>query len=487
MMGRRSVAVLSLTLLLVAVGIGARFLQFARNNSLFLDECALCLNVSDRSLSGFTRTLEYNEATPLGFLLIQKVIFATAGMNDITSRVMPLIFGVLTIYLMLPLSRRVFDVRTSPCAILLAIGLIALNRGIIVYSALAKQYTLESAITLLLLLALAASIGSKSDSDSRASPTARVLLIASPALLWSSYGAVFIVAGIGAALVARAFVLRRREALELAIYFGLSALVNFVPFYVLSMRPGLANRILAAGWAASYMPLWPPETTVLWLYRSFVSIGEGLIHLRLALFVPLALIVVAANAVRSRSWFWLAAIFSILFCLTAAALRRYPFSGRVLIFLTPVFALIAARLVELIERRSPRAATVVTGVLLAATLVAFTLHGIFGHYQIDNVREPHEKMVTTMQPGDELWVSSLATPCFIYYIRQYPLPKGISVHLLQPSEQAVLRPGRNWFLVMRTPWEPGEGESLLAAGAKKGKEEVSFDVEWTTARLFAIR
>jgi hypothetical protein len=40
---------------------------------------------------------------------------------------------------------------------------------------------------------------------------------------------------------------------------------------------------------------------------------------------------------------------------------------------------------------------------------------------------------------------------------------------------------------MRTPWEPGEGEALLAAGAKRGKEEVSFDVEWTTARLFALR
>lgn len=120
-------------------------------------------------------------------------------------------------------------------------------------------------------------------------------------------------------------------------------------------------------------------------------------------------------------------------------------------------------------------------------MVALSLHGILRHRPIDNVRKPHEEMVAKMAPGDQLWVTSMATPCFLYYSRQYPLPHGVSVHLLGLAERPVLPSGRNWFLVMRTPWEPGEGEALLAYGAESGgKEESSFDVEWTTARLFAI-
>jgi hypothetical protein len=473
-----------LVVLLVLLGIGARVFQFWRNDSLMLDECAVCLNVANRDLGGFTRRLGYDQAAPLGFLILQKAVFATVGMDDITTRVVPLIFGLLTIVLIVLLSRRLFDIKSNPCATILAIGLIALNRGIIGYSATAKQYSLECAITLLLLLALAECIG---EGDSRGSPASRMLLVLSPALLWFSYGAVFIIGGMGAALVGRAVFLKRSEAWKLAIYFGLAAFLMLVPFYLLSMHAASANRALAADWARSYLPLWPPEATVLWLYHHFVSVGEMLIHLRLAFCVPLALFAVAIQAVYSRSWFWIAGVASILLSLIASALHYYPFEGRLLLFLMPVFALITADAVKLVERRSRLAAAFITGTLLVAATAALSLHGMFRHRPVDNVRKVHEEMVSRMAPGDQLWVSSLATPCFLYYIRQYPLPHDVSVHLIQPGEQPVLPSGRDWVLVMRTPWEPGEGEALLAAGAARGKEESSFDVEWTTARLFTVR
>ncbi len=200
----RSRLVTLLVVLLVVVGIGVRLLQFWHNDSLMLDECALCLNVANRDLGGLTRRLGYDQAAPLGFLILQKTVFTTVGMDDITTRVVPLIFGLLTIALIVPLSFRLFDMKIHPCATLLAIGLICLNRGIVGYSGTAKQYSLECAITLLLLLALAQCIG---EGDTRGSPTSRVFLILSPALLWFSYGAVFIIGGIGAALIARAAIL----------------------------------------------------------------------------------------------------------------------------------------------------------------------------------------------------------------------------------------------------------------------------------------
>jgi hypothetical protein len=469
--------------LLVLIGIGGRFLQFWRNDSLMLDECALCLNIGSRDLAGFTRTLGYDQAAPLGFLVLQKAAVASVGTNDVITRIVPFIFGILTIALVVLLSHRIF--KESPSASLLAIGLVCLNRRVIEYGATAKQYSVECSITLMFMLALAECIGP--DGDSSGSPSTRTLLILSPSLMWLSYGAVFVVGGTNVALVCRAVVLRRRESWKLAICYGASALFMLVPFYLLSMRPASANRTLAADWTVSYMPLWPPEAAVSWLYHNFAIVGEMLVHKRLELIVPLALIAVALHAVYSRSWFWIAGLVSILLILGASALHYYPFSGRLLLFLVPVFSMILADAVKLVERRFQLAAALVTATLLIGALSAFSLDGILRHRPIDNVRKAHKEMMVAMVPGDQLWVSYLATPCFLYYLKQYPLKRGVYVHLMQRDERPILPGGRNWLLVMRTPWEPGEGETLLASTQGVGKEVLSFDVELTTARLFAIR
>ena len=360
-----------------------------------------------------------------------------------------------------------------------------LNRPIVEYSATAKQYSLECAITFLLLLALVKCIGV--EGDSRGSSRSRILLILSPLFLWFSYGAVFIVAGIAAALIGRAAVLKRREARDLAICYIVSASLTLVPVYLLAMRRPYANRIVVAMWTESYMPLWPPEATVIWLYQSFASIGEMLVHMRLALFFPIALIGVAIQAVYSRSWFWIASLASIAVCLTASALHHYPFAGRLLLFQMPVFVLISAQALKLVERRSQLAAASIAGIMIIVSIEALSLHGLFRHHPLDDVRRAHKEMVGEMEPGDQLWVSSLAKPCFNYYDRQYLVPNGVSQHLLEPDERPLLHRGRNWILVMRTPWSPGEGEALLREGVESGgQQESSFDVEWTTARLFAL-
>jgi hypothetical protein len=259
-----------------------------------------------------------------------------------------------------------------------------------------------------------------------------------------------------------------------------------VPFYLLSMRPASANRTLAAEWTGSYMPLWPPEAAVSWLYHNFAIVGEMLVHKRLSLIFPLALIAVVGHAVYSRSWFWIAGLVSILLILGASAFHSYPFSGRLLLFLIPVFSMILAEAVSLIERRFHLAAALITATVLIGALAAFSLHGILRHRPIDNARKAYKEMVSAMVPGDQLWVSYLATPCFLYYVEQYPLGRDVSVHIMQRDEHPILPRGRNWLLVMRTPWEPGEGEALLASAQGEGKEKSSFDVELTTARLFAI-
>lgn len=482
----RRLRLLTIVLLVVlaAAGTISRVAEFARMHSMMMDECAVCMNIADRSIAGFTHTLDYDQAAPFGYLTFSKALFAGLGMSDWSVRIIPLLAGLATIPLGLWLMLRLFPLNTEPLAALLGFGLICLNRGISMYSGISKQYTLEASVTLLLLLALFMAIGlepNEEDAHRRAWP-----LILSPVLAWFSFGGVFVVCGIALTLVLRAIFTRQRQARLLALQFGGCAAINLALVFLLSARAAVANQSLAAIWTQSYMPLWPPSATASWLYQAWIGAGEETIHYRLALLLPLGLIVTAAYAVWKRSWFWLAGLLSIAACLGASGLGRYPFSSRLVLFLIPIFAVMLAKAVALIKKRSPMAALGATALVLLATGSAWTTQLMLKDNSIDRVRDVHYALLTHLEPGDQVWVAPYSIPCLRYYSRTAPLPGGTQVNILKHDQLPAFPRGRNWLLVMRTPWSPGEGERLLAYAASKGRAVRSFDVELTTARLFTI-
>jgi hypothetical protein len=480
----KSAIVLATALAIVTFGLAIRTIVFRRNYSLMLDECAISLDTLQGNLSCFVHTLPRDQAAPLGFLLLQKSIFNSFGMNDYTTRIIPFCFGAIALVAALMLASTVFDRARVPAAFLVAIGLISINRGAIQYAATAKQYSLEVAVTILMLLALAASLNT--GTSTRRQRIATVLLVLSPILVWFSFGAVFVIVAIGVVLCLRAFRQGVPGDLRTATLFTLNAIIQVTLFYFLSMRPASANNKLAAMWASAYMPLWPLNQTAAWLYTSFHSVGGELIHLRMADVVPISIILVAGVAVWKRSWFALALLLPIALCLGASAVRLYPFTNRLLLFLMPCFVFIVALAVELVERRSRIVGALLGAVILTVSGFASIRYGVLRYEGVDDVRSVQSGLINNMHSDDQLWVAPLASRCFEYYSMQMPPPAGAIVHLLNDSDAASLTSGRNWILVMRTPWAPGEGEVLLGEGAAAGTEIISFDRQWTTARLFEI-
>src|SRR5665213_1183578 len=290
----KSAIVLATALAIVTFGLVIRTIVYRRNYSLMLDECAISLDTLQGNLASFVHTLPRDQAAPLGFLLLQKSIFHSFGMNDYTTRIIPFCFAIIALVAALMLALTVFHRAQVPAAFLVAIGLISMNRGAIQYAATAKQYSLEVAVTILILLALAAYLSA--GTSSRRQRIATVLLVLSPTLVWFSFGAVFVIAAIGAVLCLRALQQRAPGDLRTATLFALNGLLQLAFFYFLSMRPASANSKLAAMWTSAYMPLWPPKETAAWLYTSFRSVGGELIHLRLADVVPISIILVAIVA-----------------------------------------------------------------------------------------------------------------------------------------------------------------------------------------------
>lgn len=470
-----------LILVFAAIGVAVLSLEFFRNNSLMMDECAICMNIFGRSLQGLSKTLDYDQAAPLGYLYFQKLFFHFFGMTDRTTRVLSFCFGLLTLPLALIAFRRVFPLSRSALALVLSFGLICLNRALASYSGISKQYTLECCATLALLYVFYGPLARRNFSESK------WLLILSPVLVWLSFGSVFVLAGFGTALLCVTLRSRDKHAWRLTIWFLISAAVNFATFFCFSARGAMANQRLASMWSEAYMPLWPPSHTLAWLWNALAALGELIIHMRLSYLVPIALLATCVSAVRQRSWFWIGCLASVSACIAASALKKYPFYGRLALFLLPIVILMLGNAIDSLSPRWRKISLALTALIFLAAGSNLFNSVLRKNNLIDRVRQVHQAMLANFLPADVLWVAPYSEPCFRYYSRKYPFAPGATVHFLQLDEVPIPPPGRNWLLVMRTPANPSEGERLLSSFSRFGKATASIDVELTTARLFVVR
>lgn len=75
--------------LLVGLGILLRLAQYLYNRSLWIDEAALALNIRDRSFSELFYPLDYAQAAPIGFLIVEKLFYQTLGHSEYVLRLFP--------------------------------------------------------------------------------------------------------------------------------------------------------------------------------------------------------------------------------------------------------------------------------------------------------------------------------------------------------------------------------------------------------------
>ena len=96
------------------------------------------------------------------------------------------------------------------------------------------------------------------------------------------------------------------------------------------------------------------------------------------------------------------------------AFHYYPFGGRLLLFLLPVFALMVADTVKPVERHSQRADGIITAILLLATMTALSLPESLDIIRSTTCGRSRRNRCPGCA-GDQLSVSAFATPCFLYY------------------------------------------------------------------------
>ncbi len=485
---------LRLCALLGVFGAGSylRVRYYAADFSLFLDECALTLNLQHRSYTALSQTLDNNQAAPLGFLYVLKALTGSLGFRENVLRLFPLICGLGTIAAFYLLTRQIF----SGWALVAANLLMSVNQTAISYSAQVKQYSLELMVAVLMLL-LSRPLFDR-NCRSRFFWISSLVLGLLP---WFSFTAVFVLAGIGLALLLGELWSPGGAGVRRTVGVLLLWGVLLIPVYVISIRPSTANPALRALWSPEYFPLHALSAVPHWIAAKMEEVCTMSFNKRLWPLAAIGIIFGLVASILRRNLLLLAASGGVLACLGAAALQRYPFGDRLILFLMPAFILLVVAGYQWLRWLFPRNIRIASD-LIAASALLWCLASAVKTYVvrpsfIDEPREALRFVRSNWQDGDRLYATPLSTPCVIYYGRLLDRPNSdvaLNVFALDGAQHSPtalsvpVSPGRDWLVEMRTDWEKrGESVPVREYFEARAKRLARKDVEYTSATLYQVR
>ena len=135
--------------LIFLLAIFVRTKAYITNQPLWHDECSLAMNIIHRNILGYFHGLEHSQVTPIGFVMLTKLISLVFGTKELTLRGIPYICGILSIPTFYYFSKMFLHKKWS---IILVNVLFAINLQLIYYSQEFKQYSSDIFIFMLLFI-----------------------------------------------------------------------------------------------------------------------------------------------------------------------------------------------------------------------------------------------------------------------------------------------------------------------------------------------
>jgi len=388
----------------------------------WLDEAALTVNIVNRSFSGLLQPLDYAQGAAIGFLLTVKTLTELFGNSEYVLRLFPFVCGTISLFLFYKISKYFL----KPTASIIALGLFAISDRLIYYSTELKQYSSDVFSTLILYLAYI-HVKKNRLTVLNAFMLGGIGTIA----IWMSHPAVFILAGIGAMLIIPS--LRKkdwRNIVKLATIFIFWA-INFLFLYIISLKDLGSNIGLQKMWVFAFMPipLFSPNN-IRWLYAAFKNIFDRPIWLLPVWFSMSTFVLGGICMFSERKEKFISLTIPIIFTLIASGLHKYPFTGRLLLFLVPVFLFIIAEGAEQIIKRfkDVKIIGIMFLLVLYFTPVTTALRGVIKGSPREEIRPVLEYLVNNRQKGDTIYLFHWSSIVLGYYAERYNLDSEDFIH-----------------------------------------------------------
>jgi Dolichyl-phosphate-mannose-protein mannosyltransferase len=430
--------------LLIGAGLVLRGRQYLFNRSLWLDEAYLAVSFLDRDLGQLVlEPLSNNQAAPLGFLVLVKLVTLFLGTHDWVLRLVPLVSGIFTVLGAWVLARRLLPHRLARAVL---VGLIALSPVLVYYSTEFKQYQGDVLATVWLMW-----LAFRFDPQ-HAWRDAGKLAVAGAIAIWFSHASLFVLAGAGTVLWIETVLQRNRRAWLAVSAMGLLWLLSFVANHLLTLRSLTANPNLLGFWFFAYAPM-PPTTLSEW--RWYFEAGLGLVYLAmrhvgvahhgvmsgwfdglnvlLALLCALGCLALFRRSPRTAA----VGLVTLLAVLVASALHLYPFRSRLILFLVPLVYLALASLVQaVLDSRWLQVRRALASVLSALILLvpAAVSWKVLRHPHNDqNIKGALHHVAENIQPGDGFAIDSMSHKAFDFYTHGVAMG-DVPSYVLRPTK-----------------------------------------------------
>ncbi len=387
-----------------------RIAQFLHNRSLTEGEAPLAMNIIERAFGGLTQPLDYNQAAPIGFLVVEKVFTMMLGTGEMALRLFPLIGSIAALFLFYRLAHKTVDATAA----VFAIVLFAVCDHVIYFASEVKPYSTDVAVALVITI-----LGYRLIKSGPSAKSWLLFSLVTAIGFWFSFPAVFVWS-------AFALIAIYRLTKKHGPWYGLTVCVivpatSILIYYLVNLRFAAGQESLTDAWQSAFMPL-PPRTWADLKWYPFVFMrmfkfpaGFSVYELSLAF---LFFLVGILTYMRNRKDILLPLLLPIFAAMLASGLRAYPFEGRLLLFLAPA----------LLMTISQGLSHIYTVLRLKSVISAFALLFVFfflpvgnAAYRLIRPRAPEEfrpglaHIVKNQQPGDIVYVYYASANAFKYY------------------------------------------------------------------------
>jgi hypothetical protein len=401
--------------LIIGFGITLRTAQYLANRSLWFDESLLVVNLLQRPFAHLLDSLDYGQVAPVAFLMVEKLAIVSLGDSEYVLRLFPFLTGIAA----LPLFYAVARSCLPPQAMLIGLTLFACSGPLIYFSSEVKQYSSDVTITLFLCLLAWRCI------DRRTFPRWDILLlgISGAVAIWFSHPAIFILAGIGGGLAWLQLSRKCWRALGVVVLMGMFWLVSFVTVYFVCYIKAY-NTGLTGYWEGSFMPF-PPHSLadVKWVWSAFTRIMADPIGLSSTTMAVTAFAVGCATLFSANKVKSFILLSPLCFALLASGLHRYPFSGRLMLFIVPAMLICVAAGIYQVLMYTGNFSLIVKSVVIVSLVLPFLQGSLYQLFSKPVLREEITSVLGYMRrhwlEGDSLYVHHGAIPAFLYYRQRY--------------------------------------------------------------------
>lgn len=401
----------------ILLGTLIRIIQYSYNRSFWGDEIALAFNLLQRSFSELFQPLNRDQAAPVGFLLLVKLMIQF-GTDERVFRFIPLLSGILSVILFHKVSKYLFSSGVG----IAATFIFALLPPLIYYSSELKPYSSDVTVALALYLMAFCVYDEKLTTNK-----ALLMAFAGSLAVWFSFPSLFVLAGIGITLWVLAWHEKQLARFRTLSIVFLCWAASFIVYYFLTLRLVSVNSYLQEFWTDAFIPL-PP--TRLWhleyYYRTIpkeLAKATGLSYI----YVSVGFFLVGCYSLyyRSRPAFFFL-ISPLILTLLASGLKKYPFNERLILFLVPTFIWFIFEGLVFLRGRMDR--TIPWSLVLAALI--FFQPITRAAYLLRNPEWKEETkpifnyLKSALGTEDLIYVYYGAEDAFLYYAPKYGIDKG---------------------------------------------------------------